>query len=228
MRSPVLITGCARSGTSMVSGILNICGAFGGEMSGPTKYNRKGMFENARIRNEIVKPYLKEHGYDPLGQNPLPEPMDGLPTMDPPLSEQVEQIMEDQGYEEGVWFYKGAKMCLVWPLWNLAFPGAEWVIVRRKDEDIVNSCLHTTFMKAFHTPKGWQGWVDAHKRRFQEMHNAGLKITEIWPEKFVQSNDFHNMKHLVEKLRLVWNEKEIIDFIEPAWWSVHRREEKHG
>ena len=56
----------------MVAGIINMCGAFGGRMSGPTQNNQKGMFENQRIRNEIVKPYLRKSGYDPMGQYPLP------------------------------------------------------------------------------------------------------------------------------------------------------------
>jgi hypothetical protein len=70
MRPPILITGCARSGTSMTAGIVHICGAFGGRMSGPTPNNRKGMFENEEVRNQIVKPYLSSIGADPLGQKP--------------------------------------------------------------------------------------------------------------------------------------------------------------
>lgn len=67
-KSPILITGCARSGTSMVAGVINMCGAFGGSMSGPNHNNAKGMFENARVRNNIVKPYLRQLHVDPLGQ----------------------------------------------------------------------------------------------------------------------------------------------------------------
>ena len=68
----ILITGCARSGTSMIAGIINMCGAFAGDTSGPNRYNQKGMYENAKIRNSIVKPYLREIGMDPKGQFPLP------------------------------------------------------------------------------------------------------------------------------------------------------------
>ena len=44
MKEPILITGCARSGTSMVAGIINMSGAFGGVMAGPNKNNQKGNF----------------------------------------------------------------------------------------------------------------------------------------------------------------------------------------
>ena len=72
-REPILITGAARSGTSLCAGTTNICGAWGGSLSGPTKYNRKGMFENSEIRNAVVKPYLRRIGCDPMGQDPLPD-----------------------------------------------------------------------------------------------------------------------------------------------------------
>ena len=57
---PILLTGCARSGTSLTAGIVNLCGAFGGIMSGPNRNNAKGMFENSKIRNTIIKPYLQK------------------------------------------------------------------------------------------------------------------------------------------------------------------------
>ena len=147
MKEPILITGCARSGTSMVAGVINLCGAFGGKMSGPNKNNQKGMFENHRIRQNIVKPYLRKLEVDPLGQYPLPN----IKGLDIPVNwrEDVIKIMIDQGYKDGEWFYKGAKMCLHWPVWDYAFPNAKWIIVRRRTGDIVRSCLHTSFMSAF-------------------------------------------------------------------------------
>jgi hypothetical protein len=96
MREPILITGCARSGTSMVAGVINRCGAFGGKMSGPNSNNQKGMFENAVIRNSIVKPYLRQIGVDHLGQYPLPNIENLLIPRD--WKWKVEQVMIDQGY----------------------------------------------------------------------------------------------------------------------------------
>ena len=73
LNDPIFITGCARSGTSMTAGVINYCGAFGGQVAGATKNNRKGMFENNAIRELIVKPILRKHKFDPMGQNPLPD-----------------------------------------------------------------------------------------------------------------------------------------------------------
>ena len=34
------------------------------------------------------------------------------------------------------WYYKGAKMTLLWPLWSKAFKDAVWVVVRRDEEKL--------------------------------------------------------------------------------------------
>ena len=115
MKSPILITGCARSGTSLVAGCINICGAFGGKMFGPSPYNRKGMFENQRIREEIDKGYLRSIGVDPKGQRPLPD----IKNLTIPVNfrQQVTEVILSEGYKSGPWFYKGARSCLFWPVW---------------------------------------------------------------------------------------------------------------
>jgi len=202
----------------MTAGIINLCGAFGGYMFGPNDNNKKGMFENAEIRNNFVKPYFADLGVDPMGQYPLPDITKLKPY--PKLREDVESTLSRQGYKSGPWFYKGAKMCLLWPLWHAAFPKAKWIIVRRQDEDIVASCLKTGFMRAFNDEKGWQWWVDQHKKRFKEMKAAGLHVQEIWPTKFVHG-DLSEIRTFVDTYGgLSWNEKAIADFITPAWWSA--------
>lgn len=225
MNEPILITGCARSGTSMVAGIINICGAWGGKMSGPTKYNKRGMFENGEIRNEMVKPFLlHEMKCDPMGQHPLPDIdrvrayafADGIADI---WRRRVMDILFKHGYDgKCTWFYKGAKMCLMWPLWHMSFPLAKWVIVRRVDEDIVYSCMHTSFMRAFKEEAGWQQWVDVHKTRFEEMKSAGLDVLEIWPQQIVNA-EFDEARSVIDALGLEWKDEKIIDFVTPALWS---------
>lgn len=228
MKSPILVTGAARSGTSMVAGIINMCGAFGGNMSPGNKNNAKGMFENARIRNSIVKPFFLDMGVDKLGQYPLPDTGDMI--IPPKWKSKVEQVMIDEGYTEGAWMYKGAKMCLHWPVWNYAFPEAKWVIVRRKTPDIVNSCMRTGFMRAFSRPanqravgahteaEGWLWWVHQHEERFKEMMIQGLQVQEIWPERMVEG-DYTQIQAMIEWLGLHWEEEQVKSFIEPKLWK---------
>lgn len=237
MKSPILITGCARSGTSLVAGIINTCGAFGGGMSGPNHNNQKGMFENAYIRNSIVKPYLESQGADKLGQYPLPD----VDTLDIPNNwrRRIEDVLKKDGYPGGSeWFYKGAKMCLMWPVWHHAFPDAKWIIVRRKTTDIVNSCMRTGFMQRFNSPvnqkavgakspeEGWFWWVKQHEARFSEMIMEGLNVKQIWPERMVE-RDYRQTNEMLEWLGLEWND-EIFNFIEPKLWKARQGSMKYN
>ncbi len=232
MKAPILITGCARSGTSMVAGIINMRGAFGGKMSGPNMNNAKGMFENARIRNEIIKPYLTSIGADKMGQYPLPDIENMvIPTW---WQRKVETIIQEEGYEDGPWMYKGAKMCLHWPIWNYAFPDAKWIIVRRKPSDIINSCLRTGFMSAFtrqgnqravgasNAREGWLWWIHEHEKRFIEMIQEGFNCKVIWPERMVEGN-YQQINEMLEWLGLEWD-SEITDFIEPKLWKARQKQ----
>ena len=227
MQDPILITGAPRSGTSMVAGSIHLCGAFGGDMSGPNRNNEKGMFENVYIRNQIVKPHLRNMGIDPMGQYPLPD----LENLNIPMDwrKRIEQVMLDQGYEEGPWFYKGAKMCLLWPIWHFAFPNAKWIIVRRRTADIIRSCQKTSFMRAFVNPnnqkavgakderEGWLWWVHQHEQRFVEMIQAGLNVKIVWPERMV-TGDYQQVWETVEWCGLEWNNG-IYNFISPKLWK---------
>lgn len=214
--SPILITGCARSGTSMVAGVINICGAFGGNTGAGNKYNEKGLFENAKIR-AIDKEYLRSIGCDPKGQNPLPDTKNL--TIPSNWRERIERAMLEDGYQKGPWYYKGARNCLTWPVWNYAFPNAKWVIVRRRSADIAESCLKTSFMNAYSTYEEWIMWINHHEECFVEMIKAGLNVKMVWPERMVKGN-YEQMYELIEWLGLTWKSDQVMDFIEPKLWKA--------
>ena len=61
------------------------------------------------------------------------------------LDSKIAEIFFYSNYKGGSWYYKGAKMCLIWPIWHKAFPEAEWIIVRRDDAvraDLVPAKVH--------------------------------------------------------------------------------------
>ena len=94
-------------------------------------------------------------------------------------------ILESQGLTDRQWFYKDAKLCLIWPLWAAAFPKAKWIIVRRRDHEIVKSCINTPFMSAYDSEIGWLRMINNYLAKFQEMYDSGLQIREVWPEKII-------------------------------------------
>lgn len=215
MIPPILITGCARSGTSLTAGIVDICGAFGGNLRPGGTPNPKGMFENNEIIQDIIKPYLISIGADRLGQHPLPKMGDIQPY--PDLKEQIEDVIVQDGYKNGPWYFKGAKVCLIWQIFHEAFPDAQWVIVRRDALSIARSCINTSFMKAYNTVDDWLCWVKIHEGRFIDMKVAGLNIKEVWPEEAIKG-DLSWFRALIEDLELSWDQKKIEEFIEPEYW----------
>lgn len=229
MRDPILITGCARSGTSLTSGVVFLGGAFGGKLAGPNSNNKRGMFENTEIRNGIVKPYLRKMGVDPLGQKPLPDIFQVLKhSYDAERvgrwKTKITEIMKTHGYKEGPWFYKGAKLCLIWPLWYEAFPKAKWIIVKRESKDIAASCMRTGFMRAYNSESGWMEWIETHLNRFEEMKTQkGLNVFEIWPQKMIEGDLTEIRECITKYLGMEWKEKEVLNFIAPALWSNVKR-----
>jgi len=229
-QSPILITGIARSGGSMIAGAINVCGAFGGRMSVGVNVKR-GMFENIRIREELVKPYFKVVGGDPDGQYPLPM----FTTLCINWKEEVERAIILDGYKSGAWMYKDSRLGLMWKEWYHAFPEAKWVIVRRRTGDVIQSCVKTGFMKAFKVEEirnsinvqteeqGWLWWVHECEKRFVEMINEGLNIKVIWPERMVYK-DYRQLYELMEWLGLKWNSK-ALTFIDSLLWGKTKRKE---
>lgn len=201
----------------MTAGIIRLAGAFGGDTFGATRYNPKGMFENAVIRTNVVRPYLKSIKVDPACQYPLPEYHQ---IVDPkvPWRKQIVDVLERQGYEdEWTWFYKCPKMCFMHRLWHEAFPRARWIIVRRPAEDIINSCLATPFMRAYTDAPGWQEWIDFHLSAFSRMQRDGLDITEIWSTDLI-NGDYGPLERFIKRCGLDWNEALVREFISPDLW----------
>lgn len=226
---PILVTGAARSGTSMVAACIHLCGAWKGNTAGPSKWNAKGMFENLELRQNVVKPILKQMKMDPRGQYPMPDTKDVRIPLD--FKERVVNIISGQGWRNNLpWVYKCVKLSLIWPIWFHAFPRSKCIVVRRKTQDIVYSCMRTAFMREFAfsdtlkkigkstEEEGWEWWVEFYKNKFNEMINNGVNIKVIWPEKMVYG-DYSEMKDVIEWLGLKWNGPAIVDFIEPKLWK---------
>ena len=231
--TPILITGVARSGTSMVAACVNLCGAWKGNTVGPSRWNAKGMFENYELRQSVVKPLLRSLNVDPRGQYPLPYTEDVKIPQN--FKDSVLGIIKNQGWaEEKPWMYKCVKMSLIWPVWKYAFPRSKWVIVRRRNEDVIYSCMNTAFMTEFahketlkeigyETEKeGWNWWVEFYKKKFVEIVNSGVNVKVIWPEKMIHG-DYSELKDVIEWLGLEWNGKAVIDFIEPKLWKARQK-----
>lgn len=190
-----------------------------GEVTGPTPWNKRGQFENVYIRDSLTKPFLKRIGCDPMGQLELPE-FNGYVYDSCLWRTKVINAIRAQGYRDGAtWAFKGAKACLIWQVWADAFPLAKWVVVRRRDDKIIDSCLKAPFMRKRKTREDWQQWIDHHKLCFDQIARASSYVWEIWPDDVVKDESFGELQLLAQELGLDWNHNGVCGFIDPSLWS---------
>jgi len=218
--SPIIIMGLPRSGTSLIAGIFQICGAWLGETVSGGKENPLGYFENTLIREHVNKKILTVHGCDPLGVRKLPAP-DSLNII-PNLKETIHYLIHKQGYQSNKkWLYKEPNITLVWEIYRFAFENAKWIIVRRNKDDIVNSCLNTSFMVQHSTkPEFWYRWIELFEQRLDQFkQESNTWYREIWPHELIL-DDLNSLKRIIIELGLNYDEKEIKEFIRPKFWHA--------
>ncbi len=202
---PILVVGYARGGTSIIASILRSHGVWAGLcFDQVTQGCPSGVIENAQIRNCFIKPYLESIGADPLGQACLPDSDDLIPPS-PSLFNVIRRILEYQNYTGGLWFYKDAKISLMWQLWVEAFPDAMWIIVRRKKEDVIASCERTNFMQ-LQGVTDWNGWFDHYQMKLDEIKSSQKYVFDVWPQKIIDG-DYSEISSIIGKLGLEWNEE---------------------
>ena len=115
MKQCILILGMHRSGTSAISGMLNILGIYQGRhLLPPSRENRKGFFENKRILdfNEKV---LSEHGAN----------WDDIFFTDRQLTaekftEELKQLIDEEFGQTECFSIKDPRICLLFPIYEKA------------------------------------------------------------------------------------------------------------
>ena len=214
---PIFILGAPRSGTSIIAGILDICGAWSGITLPATEANPSGFFENRQLRNKVIKPILEKLDCDPLGVRKLPA-LESLQKI-PNLANVVYQIICEEGYTDNTpWIFKEPKLSLIWPIFMFGFPDARWIIVRRETADIVRSCIATDFMSQ-HSSNNlyWENFVQSYLERLEILKINVKSSREIWPSTIINSS-FEPIEELVYELGLSWRKNEVIEFINKTYW----------
>lgn len=207
IKSPILITGCPRSGKTMIAEILSMCGVYSGEVN--------NMKENVVINN-LIHEYLKginEVAEDPQ-QNILSIPIPGN------WKEMIENVILSGDYNNEKWFYKSHLIALTWPIWNYAFSNAKYILVRRRTADVVNSCLSTGYLKHYSDREGWLNMIHKYEERFVQMISEGANVKVIWPERMV-NGDYGQIFELMEWLNIPWNSS-ILSKIDPKFGKVRK------
>ena len=141
----IFVTGAARSGTTLITRMLEACGANLGDVG--------QLAENNVFKRKYLKPYLSSIGADPMGLDPLPT----LSNF-PPLT-----------FNTNADLIKDPKLALIHP----ALPkDAKWVIVYRDPAKVAESCLRTNFLGNRRDYDGWLEWAEQYHDRCADIENA--------------------------------------------------------
>lgn len=215
---PLFCIGMPRSGTSMAMGVLAACGLWIGTMRPPTPQNPKGFFENYRLERRIAEVSLGLVGADPNGINPLPT-LQAFRNF-PNIRTLADFELRGDGFTgASPWGFKSTKMTLSWPIWVRAFPQAQWLIVRRPADEVVDSCLRTPFLQVHSSsPEFWQSSVAVYQKRLDQLKGSGLPFTEIWSQDIFASKGTA-LRPVAQAMGLTWNADKAAAFIEPDYWG---------
>lgn len=198
--SPIFVTGCARSGTSLTMAILGNAGINLGAIN---KLN-----EISALRDGVIKPYLQQIGADPRGQYPIPEI--GAKVVDNLFSERVKAGMGDA---QAAKIIKGV---LIHDSFIEAFPNSKWIIVMRDRLKIADSCMRTVFMNAYHTTYEWLLWADEYHKRCELLKEKAQTMT-VYPDELKDGNT-ESYEAALEWLGYSSNHDDIMAVFKPEKW----------
>ena len=210
---PIIVTGIQRSGSSIIATILKNGGVFTGVV------NR--MCENKQIKSILNSEY-KKNRLDIKGQFPIP--FGNININETIVKDRIQNVLKYEGYKSGHWLIKSSRFLQTYRNWKRIYPQAQWVIVKRKPSDVIQSCLKTDYMCAFNSSqvldivqartieKGWLWWIQQQDRLITELVMSEANTFVVWPERMVDG-DFGQMEELFARLQLSFERTEVQKYI---------------
>ena len=206
MRPPIIITGCPRSGVSLLASIVAQCGAWGGNVRDENRCT--DALENEVLRQTLSKA-VQQAGGHPEGMLPLPDPHRVWVPSSVDFRLRIGMALSKQGLRpDQPWYFKSPLLILTWPCWVATWPDATWLVARRPVDDIVASCKQTQFLAALgHSDAQWRKWVAGYTEFIEAARSAVLRqggsFIEVSPELTIRG-DFGAMVSLAPKIGLSW------------------------
>jgi hypothetical protein len=136
MRGVLLVTGFHRSGTSLVTNLLQQAGLFIGErLLEPAPSNPYGHFEDTEVV-DIHERILRDNGTSWQRAEPL------IPVVNPVRWRAMEDLVMRRRREQRLWGFKDPRLCLFLPVWKHIIPEARVVVVFRGPAECAGSLEH--------------------------------------------------------------------------------------
>jgi hypothetical protein len=237
-----LLTGIARSGTSITAKMFKESGAFGGVIRGEDNW---GFCENDKIISTCILPYLKKFVYNYMevereigGVNKKVKVINWKRVKVPFKKEfdfyqpiyfrkLVLGILEREGWDgESPVYIKAPSLCLMSPVWHEAFPEANWIIIRRNMHDILKSVsspewFHRDGKNKGRTALALNDETINRPNSMAEAYSVALKAIVNHPDisshevhyEDIMSGDFSGIKAGIELCGLDYDEEKLRGFV---------------
>lgn len=217
----ICILGMHRSGTSTITRVINLLGAYLGETNKliPPQYdNPEGFWEHLEIV-DLHERIFSEFSHYHFTTIPLPDKWWQYAEMQP-YKKEIKQIIDDNFSNEPLWVWKDPRTCLMLPLWqevlNELNINVKYIITFRNPLDVALSLKRRNDFSFVHSIALWFLYT---------IH--AIKYTENSDRLFIQydlllDNWQDNVFPIVEKLGIPvpFNKEELIksisSFIKPS------------
>lgn len=206
-KPPVCITGMHRSGTSMITRMLNLCGLYIGQpeqmMPAHEEQNPKGFWEVEEIRwiNEDLLNQLGGSWDQPPAH--IPDDLETLPDL-ALVKYRAQQVLSNFAGQES-WGWKDPRTCLTLPFWYQLIGRDLRVVVCLR-----NPLNSASSLKARKTPVrfGYHLWKTYYQQLMQHLHDLKLPyIVTHYDSYFVEPQA--ELRRVVEFLDLKVSDTEL-------------------
>ncbi|HEY7832250.1 MAG TPA: sulfotransferase [Ktedonobacterales bacterium] len=186
---PVAVIGMHRSGTSMVSRLLNLCGVYLGDerdMVPAHESNLAGHWEHARIvelNNQVLEALGGAWHEPPLA----PSRWERLPEIEP-LRERAAElvaahfVMAGAGADNAGWGWKDPRTSLTVPFWRAVVPETRYIICVRNPLDVAASLAARDQMSRRKALALWHWYTDAALRATQGGERLVVFYERFFPD----------------------------------------------
>lgn len=195
----------------MTAAILAACGCWVGRVANSGDV-RKCSYENI-IVSDIMRKAKLAMGLNPDSHAKLPSQAATMPLCIW-LEGWLSREFSYQGHRGEPWLVKSSSLVLVWPIWARSWPNAKWVIVRRDNVGLVRAAMTTHTMFGRSGAEAWLEWAEWYERELNALEEGVQYKQTVWPTKFAAQKDFREIKKVVAKLKLEWNDVAVTKLFE--------------
>lgn len=221
IKQPIIVAAPARSGTTMIAGLLVKHGVWIGNAK-VTKHPQTNVSfgtENIELKN-VMKSIAKEIGYRNR-QTPLPR-VDEVKEKAARLRKEAERIVP----KDTTWLVKTSWTLILSEIWQEAFPDARWVFVEREPRMIMNSMKrHPQMSRHVRNRRQISRFIQLlHLRQARIATTLNNNQYLFVHAGLVVAKDIEVCERLLAFCGLKLNEKVLDNWIEPErWHNTYRK-----